>query len=260
VKEDAVGGRLAGKVAVVAGGASGIGEAVCRLFVREGVAGVVIADLNDDAGTGLAAALAPEGGAAWFRRLDITRAEDWGSLVEAVLARHGRLDVLVNSAGLGTPVSRPVVESTTDDAWDAMLRTNAKGVFLGMRAVIPAMRRSGGGSIVNIASIYAMIGSPLGTAYSASKGAVRALTRTAAVQYSGEGIRVNAVFPGYVESPMTRDWHAVPEVRRDRTAQTLLGRLGRPEDIAWGVVFLAADESAYVTGSELVIDGGVTAR
>lgn len=255
-----MGGRLAGKVALVAGGASGIGEAVCRLFAREGAAGVVIADLNEAAGLALEAELSRAGGAAWFRRLDVTRAAEWAGLVEAVLARHGRLDVLVNSAGRGTPVSRPVVEHTTDEAWDGMLATNAKGVFLGMRAVIPAMRRSGGGSIVNIASIYAMVGSPLGTAYSASKGAVRALTRTAAVQYSGEGIRVNAVFPGYVESPMTREWHAVPEVRRDRTAQTLLGRLGQPEDIAWGVVYLAADESAYMTGSELVIDGGVTAR
>jgi NAD(P)-dependent dehydrogenase (short-subunit alcohol dehydrogenase family) len=157
-------------------------------------------------------------------------------------------------------VSRPIVENTTEEAWDQMFETNAKGVFLGIRAAIPAMRKSGGGSIINIASIYAMVGSPLGTAYSASKGAVRALTRTAAVQYAKEGIRVNAVFPGYVETAMTREWHAQPDVRRDRTAQTLLGRLAQPEDIAWGILYLASDESGYVTGSELVIDGGVTAR
>ena len=252
--------RLAGKVAIVTGGASGIGQATCRLFAQEGAAGVVIADIHEPAGTALESQLTQSGGNAWFRHLDVTEPDQWTVTVDAVLHRYGRLDVLVNNAGRGTPVSRPIIENTTDEAWDQMFATNAKGVFLGIRAAIPALRRSSGGSIINVASIYAMVGSPLGTAYSASKGAVRALTRTAAVQYAKEGIRVNAVFPGYVETPMTRDWHAQPDVREERTAQTLLARLGQPEDIAWGILYLASDESAYVTGSELVIDGGVTAR
>jgi cyclopentanol dehydrogenase len=255
-----VGTRLHGKVAIVTGGASGIGAATCRLFAREGARGVVIADINETGGKALEAELVESGIQVLVRRLDVTQGDQWTETMSAVVAEYGRLDVLVNNAGRGTPVSRPIVENTTEEAWDQMFETNAKGVFLGTRAAIPAMRKSRGASIVNIASIYAMVGSPLGTAYSASKGAVRALTRTAAVQYAKHGIRVNAVFPGYVETPMTREWHAQPDVRQDRTAQTLLGRLAQPEDIAWGILYLASDESAYVTGSELVIDGGVTAR
>ncbi len=255
-----MGSRLHGKVAIVTGGASGIGAATSRLFAREGALGVIIADVNETTGKALETELTQVGGTVLFRELDVTREDQWIAAIDAVVARHGRLDVLVNNAGRGTPVSRPIVENTTEEAWDQMFATNATGVFLGIRAAIPAMRHSGGGSIINVASIYAMIGSPLGTAYSASKGAVRALTRTAAVQYAKEGIRVNAVFPGYVETPMTREWHAQSDVRRDRIAQTLLGRLAQPEDIAWGILYLASDESSYVTGSELVIDGGVTAR
>lgn len=255
-----MGTRLHGKVAIVTGGASGIGAATSRLFAREGALGVVIADVNETTGKALETELAQPGGKVLFRCLDVTQEDQWIAAIDAVVARYGRLDVLVNNAGRGTPVSRPIVENTTEEAWDQMFATNAKGVFLGIRAAIPAMRKSGGGSIINVASIYAMVGSPLGTAYSASKGAVRALTRTAAVQYAKEGIRVNAVFPGYVETPMTREWHAQPDVRQDRIVQTLLGRLAQPEDIAWGTLYLASDESSYVTGSELVIDGGVTAR
>lgn len=129
-----------------------------------------------------------------------------------------------------------------------------------MKHVIPAMRKSGGGSIINVVSIYTMVGDDFGTAYTASKGAVRSLTRTAAVQYAKEAIRVNAVFPGFVETPMTRDFHAQPGVREKRTGLTLLGRLATPEDIAWGILYLASDESSYMAGSELVIDDGVTAR
>lgn len=252
--------RLAGKVAIVTGGASGIGEATCRLFAKENAAGVVIADINEAAGTALAGELDRSGGTAMFRHLDVTQAAQWAETVDAALARYGRLDVLVNNAGRGGPPARPVVEHTTEEGWDITFATNAKGPFLGMKHAIPAMRKSGGGSIINVVSIYTMIGDDFGTAYTASKGAVRALTRTAAVQYAREGIRVNAVFPGFVETPMTRDLHAQPGVREKRTGLTLLGRLAQPEDIAWGVLYLATDESAYMTGSELVIDGGVTAR
>ncbi|MBI2563263.1 MAG: SDR family oxidoreductase, partial [candidate division NC10 bacterium] len=170
-----------------------------------------------------------------------------------------RLNILVNNAGRSDP-TRPLVERTTEEAWDLMFAANAKGVFLGTKHAIPAMRRSDGGSVINVISIYALVGSPLGTAYSASKGAARAFTRTAAMQYAPEGIRVTSVFPGFVETPMTREVHAQPGVREERTALTPLGRLAMPEDIAWGILYLASDESSFVTGSELVIDGGMTAR
>jgi NAD(P)-dependent dehydrogenase (short-subunit alcohol dehydrogenase family) len=255
-----VGTRLHGKVAIVTGGASGIGAATCRLFVGEGARGVVIADVNDTAAKALEAELAQSGTRVLVRRLDVTQEDQWIETMGAVVAQYGRLDVLVNNAGRGGPIARPTVEQTTEEAWDLMLATNAKGVFLGTKHAIPAMRRAGGGSIINVISVYALVGSPLGTAYSASKGAARAFTRTAAVQYASEGVRVNSVFPGFVDTPMTRDLHAQPGVREERTALTPLGRLAVPEDIAWGILYLASDESGYVTGSELVIDGGVTAR
>lgn len=254
-----MGGRLAGKVAIVTGGASGIGAATCRLFAKEGARGVVIADVNEAAGTILEADIRREGGNAAFRPLDVTQEAQWIETIDAIVSRYGRLDILVNNAGRSQP-GRPVVEQTTGEAWDLMFAANAKGVFLGVKHAIPAMRRSGGGSVINVISVYALVGSPLGTAYSASKGAARAFTRTAAVQYAPEGIRVNSVFPGFVETPMTREVHAQPGVREERTALTPLGRLATPEDIAWGILYLASDESSFVTGSELVIDGGMTAR
>jgi NAD(P)-dependent dehydrogenase (short-subunit alcohol dehydrogenase family) len=253
--------RLVGKVAIVTGGASGIGEATGRLFVREGARGVVIADVNGTLGKALEADLKKAGGDVVFRCLDVTQEAEWIGTIQAVIEHYGRLDILVNNAGISVVSSgMPFVEATTEDSWERVFSVNAKGVFLGMKHAIPAMRRSGGGSIVNIASVYAMVGSPLGTAYSASKGAVRAVTRTAAVQYAPQGIRVNAVFPGFVESPMTRELHSRPGMRETRIAQTPLGRLATPEDIAPGILFLASDESRYMTGSELVIDGGLTAR
>jgi NAD(P)-dependent dehydrogenase (short-subunit alcohol dehydrogenase family) len=253
--------RLAGKVALVTGGASGIGEAACRLFVRAGARGVVIADVTDAAGRALAAGLASPASSVLFQHLDVSQEAQWAAAIRAVMDHFGQLDVLVNNAGISVVSSgMPSVEGTTEESWERVFGVNAKGVFLGMKHAIPAMRQSGGGSIVNIASVYAMVGSPLGTAYSASKGAVRAVTRTAAVQYAPQGIRVNAVFPGFVDSPMTRELHARPGVRESRLGQTPLGRLATPENIAWGILFLASDESSYMTGSELVIDGGLTAR
>ena len=254
-----MGARLHGKVAIVTGGASGIGAATCRLFAREGARGVVIADVNEAAGTILEADIRRDGGNATFRPLDVTQEAQWIETIDAVVSRYGRLDILVNNAGRSQP-ARPTVEQTTEEAWDLLFAVHAKGAFLGTKHAIPAMRRGGGGSVINVISIYALVGSPLGTAYSASKGAARAFTRTTAVQYAPEGIRVNAVFPGFVETPMTREVHAQPGVREERTALTPLGRLAMPEDIAWGILYLASDESSYVTGSELVIDGGMTAR
>lgn len=251
-------GRLEGKVAVVTGGASGIGEAACRLFHREGAAGIAVADLNYTRAEALSAELGS--GCVLPVGLDVTCEDQWESAVRQVVAHFGRLDVLVNNAGRGGPMARPTVEDTTEEGWDLTLATNAKGVMLGMKHAIPAMRKTNGGSIINLVSVYALIGDDLGAAYAASKGAVRALTRAAAVQCGGDGIRVNGIFPGFVETPMTADLHTQPGVRDKRTGLTLLGRLATPDDIAWGIVFLASDESGYMTGSELVIDGGVSAH
>lgn len=252
-------GRLEGKVAIVTGGASGIGAATCRLFAREGAL-VVVTDVDEPGGQAVADGIVAAGGEATFLRLDVTREEDWIAAAAAVALRFGRLDVLVNNAGRGGLLSRPVVEHTREEDWNLVLAANATGVMLGIKHAIPAMRRSGGGSIVNVVSIYAMVGSRAGTAYHASKGAARALSRAAAVQYAPEGIRVNAVFPGFVETGMTRELHAQPGVREERIALTPAGRLAMPDDIAPGILYLASGESSFVTGSELVIDGGMTAR
>lgn len=252
-------GRLEGKVALVTGGASGIGRATCRLFAREG-ATVVIADVDDAGGRAVAAEIAAGGGRAAFRRLDVTREADWVEAVATVLGAHGRLDVLVNNAGRAGPPARARVEAVQQSDWELILAANATSAMLGTKHAIPAMRRTGGGSIVNVVSIYAMVGSVSGTAYHASKGAARALTRATAIQYAPERIRINAVFPGFVQTAMTAQVHAQPGVRDERTALTPLGRLAEPEDIAPGILYLASDEAGFVTGTELVIDGGMTAR
>jgi 3alpha(or 20beta)-hydroxysteroid dehydrogenase len=253
-------GRLAGKVAIVTGGASGIGEAACRLFVRERVRGLAIADVNEAKGRALAAALATDDCDVVFQPLDVSREAQWIACLAMVDARWGRLDILVNNAGRGGALTRPTVEHTTEEGMDLSWAINAKGPFFGMKHAIPLMRRSGGGSIVNTVSIYTVIGDVLGTAYAAGKGAVRTLVKMAAVQYARENIRVNGVYPGFVETPMTRDLHNQPGVREHRIGLTPLGRLATPEDIANGILFLASDEASYITGTELVIDGGISAR
>lgn len=248
--------RLAGKVALISGGARGIGAATARLLAREGAA-VVIGDVLEDEGRETEAQIAEAGGQALFVRLDVTREDDWLQAIQTTVATFGRLDVLVNNAGIS---GRGTVEETSIDAWDRVMAVNAKGVFLGTKLAIPEMRKVGGGSIINISSIYGIVGSETSASYHASKGAVRIFTKAAAIQYAGDGIRVNSVHPGFVDSPMTERHHAIPEVRQDRLAKTPLGRLGTPEDIAPGILYLASDESSFVTGSELVIDGGMTAR
>ena len=252
-------GRLSGKVAIVTGGASGIGEATCRLFVLEGVRGLVLADVNEAAGKAIEAELRA-GGDVLFQPLDVSQESQWIATMKIVESRWGRLDVLVNNAGRGGPLIRPPVEHTTEEAMDVSFAINAKGPLFGMKHAIPLMRKSGGGSIVNVVSIYTMIGDVLATAYAAGKGATRALTKMAAVQYAKEKIRVNSVFPGFVETGMTKDLHSKPDARQHRIDLTPLGVLAVPEDIAYGIVYLASDESRYMTGSELVIDGGISAR
>ena len=256
-------GRLDGKVALISGGARGQGAAEAKLFAQEG-AKVVLGDVLDEAGMQVEAEIRELGGEATYVHLDVTREADWASAVQAAVNRHGKLDVLVNNAGIsgaGAGGVQTGIEDAPEEAWDQVLDVNAKGVFFGTKHAIPEMRKAGGGSIINISSIAGMVG--LGRSsggYAASKGAVRLLTKSTAVQYAGEGIRCNSVHPGFIDTPMTERSLSVPENREDRIQRTPLGRIGTTDDIAYGVLFLASDESSFVTGSELVIDGGYTAQ
>ncbi len=247
--------RLAGKVAIISGGARGLGAAEARLFASEG-AKVGIGDIREEEGRALEAEIRESGGDAMFVRLDVTDEREWANAVDAVMTAYGRLDILVNNAGI---LEHGLVEDTSAESWDRTMDVNGRGVFLGTRAVIPAMRESGGGSIVNISSVAGLVGGFM-TAYNASKGAVRLLTKSTAVQYAAEGIRVNSVHPGPTDTDMLDVFFREEGARERRAADTPIPRLGEPEDIAYGVLFLASDESSYMTGSELVIDGGNTAR
>ena len=249
-------GRVSGKVALITGGAGGIGGAAARLLAQEGAA-VVVADLLEEEGRSLEAQIAEMGGRALFVRLDVTDEEDWDRAIKATLDSFGKLDVIVNNAGVS---HRSGVEETTSVAWDWVMDVNVKGVFLGTKVAIPEMRKSGGGSIINISSIYGIVGSATSSAYHASKGAVRIFTKSTAIQYASENIRANSVHRGFVDSPMTRAHHDVPGIQEERVGKMPLGRMGQPQDIANGILYLASDESSFVTGSELVIDGGMTAQ
>ena len=249
--------RLAGKVALISGGARGMGAAEAILFAREG-ARVVLGDVLDAEGERVEAEISGKGGEAVYVHLDVTSEADWKRAVATAVARFGRLDVLVNNAGIGGG-SR--LEDTTAEAWDRGMEINAKGVFLGTKAVIPAMRAAGGGSIVNISSQLGMVGMELSSPwYQASKGAVRTLTKLTAVQYARECIRANSVHPGPIVTPMTEARRADPGHREFMVSRIPLGRYGEPDEVAYGVLYLASDESSFVTGSELVIDGGWTAQ
>ena len=249
--------RLEGKVALISGGARGQGAAEAKLFAGEG-AKVVFGDILDDLGKQVEAEIHEVGGEALYIHLDVTNAADWASAVEAAVSRYGRLDVLVNNAGI---TIRKNVEDTTEEDWDRIMAINAKGVFLGTKQAIPAMRESGGGSIVNISSTAGLVGSPYsGASYAATKGAVRLFTKATAIQYAKESIRCNSVHPGLLETPMTQDMLADAAHREERTQRIPLGRVGTAEDVAYGVLYLASDEASFVTGSELVIDGGATAQ
>ena len=248
--------RVAGKVALISCGAGGIGAATAKLLAEEGAA-VVIADLLEDEGRATEAMIAESGGKAMFVNLDVTSEDSWDNAVQAAVSSFGKLDILVNNAGVSL---RFGVEQTSAQEWDAVMDVNVKGVFLGTKAAIPEMRKSGGGSIINISSIYGLVGSATSAAYHASKGAVRVFNKSTAIQYASENIRANSVHPGFVDSPMTQAFHDNPEIHNERVAKMPLGRMGQPEDIAAGILYLASDESSFVTGSELVIDGGMTAQ
>ena len=248
--------RLEGKVALISGGARGQGAVEAKMFASEG-ASVVIGDILDDQGRQVEAEIAESGGSATYVHLDVTSESQWNDAVNTAIERYGKLDILVNNAGI---LIRAGVEDTTGEDWDRIMDINAKGVFLGTKAAIPAMREAGGGSIINISSVAGLQGSPASAAYSSTKGAVRILTKSTAVQYAKEGIRCNSVHPGLIYTDMTRDTLDTPEGERDWLTRVPMGRIGVSEDVAKGVLFLASDESSYMTGSELVIDGGITAQ
>ena len=255
--------RLEGKVALITGAAAGVegalmgfGGAAARLFAREG-AKVVLTDILVEQGERSAAEIREMGGDAIFVKLDVTSDEDWQKAIEATLAAYGRLDVMINNAGTGAPAN---VEDTTVDVWDGQMDVHAKGVFLGTKCAIPEMRKVGGGSIINTSSIYGLVGSPGSTAYHAAKGAIRIFSKAAAIQYAPDGIRVNSIHPGFMRTPMTRPRYEDPIRHTELLERIPMGRMGTADEIAYGMLYLASDESAFVTGSELVIDGGVTAQ
>jgi len=248
--------RLENKVALISGGARGMGAVEAKMFVQEG-AKVVIGDVLDEDGKQTESEINETGGECVFVHLDVTDETAWQDAVAAAVDRFGKLDILVNNAGIARINN---VEDTTSDEWDLVMDINAKGVFLGTKAAIPEIRKAGGGSIVNISSIAGLTGGRT-SSYAASKGAVRLLTKSSAIQYAGEGIRCNSVHPGVIETPMTTPVMLNTQEGRDLNASRHpLGRVGQPEDIAYGVLFLASDESSFMTGSELVIDGGLTAQ
>jgi NAD(P)-dependent dehydrogenase (short-subunit alcohol dehydrogenase family) len=255
--------RLEGKVALITGAATGIegdlmgfGGASARLFVQEG-AKVVVSDINEEAGQKTVAQIREGGGDATFIRLDVTQEQDWVRTIQATVASYGKLNILVNNAGTG---ARTTVEDTTEEDWDSQMDVHAKGTFLGTKHAIPEMRKLGGGSIINVSSIYGIVGSPTSTAYHAAKGAIRLFTKSAAIQYAKENIRVNSVHPGYARTPLTTASYDDPERYQWVLDRTPMGRVGDAYDIAYGILYLASDESSFVTGSELVIDGGMTAQ
>ena len=250
-------GRLDGKVAIITGGARGQGASEGILFAQEG-AKVVLGDILDEEGARVEAQIQEAGGDATYLHLDVTQEADWERAVDLAESSYGKLDVLVNNAAIFMPNG---IEDTTEEQWDRLMAINAKGVFLGTKHSIPAMRRAGGGSIINISSIAGMVGNPRsGVAYSASKGAVRLFTKATAIQHAKDNIRCNSVHPGPIDTPMTEESRRDPAQQAQRLARVPMGRSAAPEEVAYGVLFLASDESSYMTGSEMVIDGGVIAQ
>jgi NAD(P)-dependent dehydrogenase (short-subunit alcohol dehydrogenase family) len=247
--------RLKDKVALITGAARSQGALEARLFAQEG-AKVIVADLMDDEGKAVVEQIIAEGGDALYCHLDVTSEADWQQAIEKTISTYGKLNVLVNNAGI---LKWEGLEDTSLELWNQVINVNQTGVFLGMKHSIPAMRQSGGGSIINISSIAGLVGMGHATAYQATKGAIRILTKSAAIEYAKENIRINSVHPGVIDTKMMTDF--VDSNGMAKLAQIApLQRLGRSEDVAKGVLFLASDDSDYMTGSELVIDGGYTAQ
>ncbi|MDA1129832.1 MAG: glucose 1-dehydrogenase [Chloroflexi bacterium] len=248
--------RLAGKVALITGGAHGMGAEEARLFAREG-AKVAIADIREEDARKVEAQIAEIGGEAMVVLLDVSQEDQWERSVSAVVERFGKLDILVNNAGIsGSGES----DHQSTEAWDRLMDINAKSVFLGMKHAIPEMKKTGGGAIVNISSISGFVGQEgIHPGYNASKGAVRLITKSAAVQHAKSGIRVNSVHPGMMPPMLTSFQRGDPN-REAMMAGVPMGREGQPIEVANAVLFLASDEASYITGTELIVDGGFTAK
>ena len=248
--------RLAGKVALVSGAASGMGQSEATIFAREG-AKVIVADILEAEGKQVADKIVSGGGQARFVKLDVTNEVEWDAAVKAAVSAFGKLDVLVNNAGISGTYDADMLSSA---AWDTVMGVNAKGVFLGVKYAIPLMKKAGGGAIVNISSISGFVGQDgVHMAYNASKGAVRIMTKTAAVQFAGDRIRVNSVHPGFMPPMRTSKTSADPTWRAKMLGAVPMKREGRVEEVAHAVLFLASDEASYITGTELVVDGGYLA-
>ncbi|WP_142810237.1 SDR family NAD(P)-dependent oxidoreductase [Tepidiphilus olei] len=253
--------RLSEKVALVTGAGKGIGAATARRMAQEG-AKVAVLDVDLAAAQAVAQELVDAGYQARAWRCDVTREAEVQQVFAEVVAHFGRLDVLVNNAGIAG-VNKPTHE-ISEAEWDAVMAVNVKGVFFCTKHAVPYLKKGGGGSIINLSSIYGLVGAPDSPPYHASKGAVRLMTKTDALLYAADRIRVNSIHPGFIATPMVEGYlHQLPEEEKARKALEALhplGHLGEPDDIAWGAVYLASDEAKFVTGSELVIDGGYTCR
>jgi cyclopentanol dehydrogenase len=250
-------GRLDGKVALISGGAKGQGAVEARMFAREG-ASVVLGDILDEEGKRVEAEIRGAGGAATYVHLDVTREADWRAAVATAVRAYGTLTVLVNNAGI---LLRAKIEDMSEADWDRIMAINVKGVFLGTKCAIPAMRQAGGGSIINISSTAGLVASPGETAaYIASKGAVRLFTKATAIQHAKDNIRCNSVHPGPVDTEMFLSAFRDPEAMERRLQRIPLRRMGTVAEIVSAVLYLASDDSSYMTGSELVIDGGALAQ
>ncbi len=252
--------RVKGKVAIVTGGAGGLGQAEASLLAKEG-ASVVITDLEETTIKGVAKDINARGGKAIFHKHDVTSEAGWSSVMRRTLEEFGKLDILVNNAGV---IIYKKIEDTSLAEWRRLMSVNLDGVFLGTKFAIEVMKKSGGGSIINIASVAGLIGNPDASAYHASKGGVRSFTKAAAIECSkagyGYNIRVNSVYPGVINTQMADDLKQDEAKYKTALSWHAMGHFGDPEDVAYGVLYLASDESKFLTGSELVIDGGWTAR
>jgi NAD(P)-dependent dehydrogenase (short-subunit alcohol dehydrogenase family) len=250
--------RLEGKVTIITGGGSGMGRTAAELFAREG-ARVVVADFVEAAGEATVASVRAGGGEATFVKVDVSSEDDARAMVQHAVATYGRVDALYNNAGIMPEADHSVID--TDVAtWDQVMAVNVRGVFLGCKYAIPVMLDQGSGSIINIASFVAILGCSVPQdAYTASKGAVLALTRSLAVQFAGRGVRTNAISPGPIETPLLMDWLLKDEAAKQlRLARNPTGRFGKPEEIVNVGIYLASDESRWTNGANFVIDGGIT--
>lgn len=249
--------RMTGKVALISGAAGGMGAATARLFAAEGAKAVVVADILDQEGKEVVAEIGKAGGHASYIHLDVTDEAQWKAAVEGTVAAHGKLDILVNNAGISGSAETDLYDTA---AWNRLMGINATGVFLGMKYATAAMKQSGGGSIVNLSSISGIVGQGyIHVGYNASKGAVRLITKAGAAQHGKHGIRVNSVHPGLMPPMRTSGRTADPAMRAKTLKGVPMGRAGEVEEVARAILFLASDESSYVTGAELVVDGGWTA-